>query len=328
MDLLKFTSRGIYCKLADVYLDPWKPVKKALITHAHSDHARSGSQEYLAHEHSAALLRLRLGKNISLQTVQYGEVVDINGVRFSFHPAGHILGSAQIRVENKGEVWVFSGDYKLENDGFSAAFEPVRCHTFISESTFGLPVYRWKPQVEVFDEMNSWWANNAAQDICSVVIAYSLGKAQRILKHLDQSTGEVFSHPSIYNMHQAMREHGHLLPSDSLFEKQVGNEKYKKSLLLIPPAADGGEWMQKLGPYEQAFASGWMQMRGTRRRSNAAKGFVLSDHADWLGLNLAVEQTGAERVIVTHGYTTSFAQWLCEKGIRGDVAKTDYSSEA
>jgi putative mRNA 3-end processing factor len=328
VDLLKFTSHGIYCPPADVYLDPWKPVKKALITHAHSDHARSGSRAYLAHEHSEALLRLRLGKNISLQTVRYGEVIEINEVRFSFHPAGHILGSAQIRVEYKGEVWVFSGDYKLENDGFSAAFEPVRCHTFISESTFGLPVYRWKPQVEVFNEMNTWWANNASQGICSVVIAYSLGKAQRILKHLDQTHGKVYTHPSIFSMHEVMREYGHILPPDDLFDKQAKSEKYTNALLIIPPAADGGEWMQKLGAYEQAFASGWMQIRGTRRRSNATKGFVLSDHADWPGLNAAVEQTGAERVIVTHGYTSSFAQWLCEKGIRAEVAKTDYSSEA
>jgi putative mRNA 3-end processing factor len=327
VDLLKFTSKGIYCPPAGVYLDPWKPVQKALITHAHSDHARSGSQEYLAHADSEALLRLRLGRNISLQTVRYGEEVHINGVRFSFHPAGHILGSSQIRVEYKGEVWVFSGDYKLEHDGFCAGFEPVRCHTFISESTFGLPVYRWKPQAEVFEEMNRWWAQNAAQGVCSVVVAYSLGKAQRILKYLDQSIGRVYAHPSIFTMHQTMRENGFQLPEDYLFDRNQKKEEYKSSLLLIPPAADGGEWMNKLGEYDQAFASGWMQVRGTRRRSNATKGFVLSDHADWDGLNTAVKLTEAERVIVTHGYTASFAQWLCEKGVRAEVAKTDYSSE-
>lgn len=327
MDLLKFTSKGIYCPPAGVYLDPWKPVQKALITHAHSDHARSGSQQYLAQADSEALLRLRLGRNISLQSVQYGEEVLINGVRFSFHPAGHILGSAQIRVEYKGEVWVFSGDYKTEHDGFSAGFEPVKCHTFISESTFGLPVYRWKPQAEVFTEMNRWWAQNAREGICSVVVAYSLGKAQRILKHLDQSIGKVYAHPSVYAMHETMRANGFRLPKDVLFDRTQKDDAYKDSLLLIPPAADGGEWMTKLGDYEQAFASGWMQIRGSRRRNNASKGFVLSDHADWEGLNEAVKLTGAERVIVTHGYTTSFAQWLNENGVSAEVAKTDYSSE-
>jgi putative mRNA 3-end processing factor len=328
VDLLKFTSKGIYCPVADVYLDPWKPVQKALITHAHSDHARSGSREYLAHADSEALLRLRLGKNILLQTVRYGEAILINGVRFSFHPAGHILGSAQIRAEYKGEVWVFSGDYKLEHDGFCAGFEPVKCHTFISESTFGLPVYRWKPQVEVFSEMNSWWAQNAREGICSVVVAYSLGKAQRILKHLDQSIGKVYVHPSIYAMHQTIRANGFQLPNDFLFDKNVKDLGYKQGLLLIPPGADGGEWMHKLGEFDQAFASGWMQIRGARRRSNASKGFVLSDHADWDGLNTAVKWSGAERVIVTHGYTAAFAKWLCDNGLQAEVAKTDYSSEA
>jgi len=327
VDLLKFTSKGIFCPPAGVYLDPWRPVQKALITHAHSDHARGGSEEYLSHKDSEALLKLRLGKNISLQTVRYGEPILINGVRFSFHPAGHILGSSQIRVEYKGEVWVFSGDYKLEHDGFCAGFEPVRCHTFISESTFGLPIYRWKPQAEVFAAMNRWWAQNAREGICSVMVAYSLGKAQRILKYLDQSIGKVYAHPSIYTMHQTIRSNGFQLPADHLFDKTQKNADYKSSLMLIPPAADGGEWMGKLGDYTQAFASGWMQIRGARRRNNAAKGFVLSDHADWDGLNEAVKLTGAERVIVTHGYTSSFAQWLSENGIKAEVAKTDYSSE-
>jgi len=177
MPLITFTHTGMYCAAADVYIDPWRPVDRCIITHAHSDHARTGMGHYLCHEHSVHLLRHRLGADISVEGIPYGEVRNINGVQFSLHPAGHVIGSAQVRVEHKGEVWTISGDYKTEDDGFTPPFEVVRCHTFITECTFGLPVYTWEPQRSIFDEINAWWRTNAAEGVATVISAYSLGKA-------------------------------------------------------------------------------------------------------------------------------------------------------
>lgn len=328
MDLLSFSDKGIYCEAADVYLDPWRAVDRALITHAHSDHARWGSKYYLSHVDSAPALYLRLGKQIQLQTVAYGEPVLINGVQFSFHPAGHIIGSSQIRVEYKGEVWVFTGDYKLEDDGFSAPFEPVRCHTFITESTFGLPVYRWKPQAEIFNDIRFWWESNASEGVCSIISAYSLGKAQRLLKHLHGSSGPVYTHAVIHSMHEALRSAGLDLPYTEKLESIKDPEQLKQALVIIPPSAAGSAALRKLEPVSEAVASGWMSIRGARRRGTIDRGFALSDHADWTALNKAVEASGANKVYVTHGYTEAFSKYLSEKGLDARVARTAYNAEA
>ncbi len=327
MDLLTFTDKGIYCAAADVYLDPWRGVERALITHAHSDHARWGSQYYLAHEHSAPALYLRLGKQIQLQTVAYGEPIHINGVQFSFHPAGHIIGSSQIRVEYKGEVWVFTGDYKLENDGFSAPFETVKCHTFITESTFGLPVYRWKPQSDIFRDILFWWESNAAAGVCSIISAYSLGKAQRLLTHLAGDSGPIYTHSVIHAMHEALRSAGMTLPYTERLESIKDPEQLRKALIIIPPSAAGSAALRKLEPVSEAVASGWMSIRGARRRNTIDRGFALSDHADWTALNKAVEASGASKVFVTHGYTEAFSAYLREKGLDARVARTAYNAE-
>lgn len=313
-DLLTFTPKGIYCARADVYLDPTHAVERAIISHAHSDHARNGCKYYLSSKGSEAPLRLRLGKSIPLETRAYGEKVEINGVTFSFHPAGHVIGSAQIRVEYKGEVWVYTGDYKTEDDGFAEAFEVVTCDTFITESTFGLPVYRWQPQNLVFDEMNRWWASNAEQGICSIVLAYSLGKAQRIIKNVDHSIGHVYTQSAITAMNKALREAGHELPETRPFREDLIDGYLNKSLLIVPAAGHQQAWLQHLEPYSIANASGWVGIRGNRMGPKADQGFTLSDHADWPALNKAVKDTGASRIIVTHGFESQFAKWLREQG--------------
>ncbi len=183
-----------------------------MITHAHGDHARNGNQHYLASSASEGILRARLGQDINLQTLAYGQRLTHHGVTLSFHPAGHVLGSAQVRLEYGGEVWVASGDYKIEPDGTCAPFEPVRCHTFITESTFGLPIYRWQPQAQVFSEINQWWQANIAAGKASVLFCYSFGKAQRILHGIDASLGPILSHGAVEPLNRVYREAGVYLP--------------------------------------------------------------------------------------------------------------------
>ena len=324
--MLEFTDKGIYCPRADVYIDPWKPVQRALITHGHSDHSRWGHQHYLCTRLAKPVIRHRLGP-VNLETVEYGEVRTINGVDFSFHPAGHIVGSAQIRVAYKGEIWVVSGDYKLENDGISGAFEPVRCHTFITESTFGLPVYRWKPQKDVFADINQWWKDNQAQDKISIITAYALGKAQRILTSIDSSIGPVFTHGAIENINEIIRAQGIALPSTRRVAPENRNKGYAGGLVIAPPSVIGSLWLRQFKQSSLGIASGWMAVRGSRRRRNADRGFVLSDHADWNGLNEAIRATGASRIIATHGYSDIFSQWLRQQGFEAGAEKTAFEGE-
>lgn len=327
MELLQFTDKGIYCEQAGVYLDPWKPVDKALISHGHSDHAYFGHKYYLTSELAMPVIKHRLYLNDNIETVPYGESIVINGVNFSFHPAGHIPGSSQIRVEYKGEVWVFSGDYKLERDNISTPFEPVKCHAFITESTFGLPIYKWKPQAEVFADVNEWWRKNQAEGKTSVIAGYTLGKAQRILANVDSSIGKIFTHGAVDNINAVLRAQGLSLPDCPRVSDEVKKEDIKGSLIVCPPSAVGSTWMRRFLPYSLGVASGWMKLRGTRRRRGADRGFVLSDHADWDDLNKAILATAAERVFVTHGYTEIFAQWLREKGIDAKEVKTKFEGE-
>ncbi len=325
--LIEATSDGLYCPAGGFHIDPWNPVDRAVITHAHADHARGSSRSYLAAEPGRKLLETRLGP-IDLDTLPYGQSIEHGGVKISFHPAGHVLGSAQVRLEHRGEVWVFSGDYKLEPDPTCTPFEPVRCHVFITESTFALPIYRWSPPGEVFESINQWWRKNRETGKTSLIYAYSLGKSQRVLAGIDASIGPIHTHGAVEKVTRAYRESGVSLPPTTPVGEAARNKKeWAGSLVIAPPSADGSPWSRRFSPASSAVASGWMQVRAARRRRALDRGFVLSDHADWPGLLRAIHETGASRVIVTHGYSAVLAQWLREHGIDGDTFSTRYGEE-
>ena len=328
MPLLQFTDKGIHCPLAGVYLDPWKPVERAIISHGHSDHAYAGHQHYLCSATAMPVIKHRLFlQDNAIQTLDFGEVLHINGVQFSFHPAGHIPGAAQVRVEHKGEVWVFSGDYKLQHDGISTPFEPQRCHVFITESTFGLPVYKWKTQNEVFNDINAWWIKNREEGKTCVITGYTLGKAQRILKNVDASIGKIFTHGAVDSVNRIMRAQGIDLPEAPRVSDDIPKDELKGALVICPPSAVGSPWVRRFLPYSLGVASGWMKLRGTRRRRGADRGFVLSDHADWDELNTTIRATGAERVFVTHGQVHPMVRWLCEQGLDAQSFATEYGDD-
>ena len=325
MPLLEFTKNGIYCKQADVYLDPWTGVDKAIISHGHSDHARWGSKRYITHEINAPIISHRLGK-ILVTGKKYGEAFRINGVKFSFHPAGHVPGSSQIRVEYKGEVWVFTGDYKTQVDGISTPFELIRCNTFITECTFGLPVFKWEKPLKVHDDINSWWANNKSNKVTSLLMGYSLGKVQRLLKHIDCQTGKIFTHGATEKMTNILRQFIDF-PKTELITRDTKKAEIEGNLVLAPPAVMGSAWAKKLGDISTGYASGWMAFRGARRRRAVDRSFVLSDHADWEGLLSVIKATGCEDIITTHGYTDIFARYLKENGWNARTEKTKYEVE-
>jgi len=324
--VLTFTEAGIYCPAADAHIDPWRPVDRALITHGHSDHARWGHRRYLATEAAAPVIRHRLG-DITLQTTRYGETHRIGDATVSFHPAGHVPGSAQIRVEVGGEVWVVSGDYKTGDDGLSEPFEPVRCDTFISECTFGLPIYSWPDDATLAAQINGWWAATRDKGQTAILGVYALGKAQRVLRMLDPALGPILTHGAVEATNAVMRAQGIALPKTVQVTPDLDLKPLRGAMVLAPPSALGSAWMRKFGPVSTGFASGWMRLRGVRRRRAADRGFVVSDHADWDGLNSAIAATGADRVFVTHGYTTQFAQWLRSQGYDAGIVQTEFGGE-
>ena len=325
--VLSLTDRGLYCAAGDFFVDPWRPVPRALITHGHADHARWGHGAYLATDLAAPVMRHRLGR-IALDTVGYGEALRIGDATVSFHPAGHVPGSAQIRIEVGGEVWVVSGDYKPEDDGLSTPFEPVRCHAFITECTFGLPVFKWTPQAQVLEEIAGWVAWAAAEGRTPVLGVYALGKAQRLIAGLaGVGVGPVLTHGAVEATNAVMRAQGLALPETVPVTRELDVGAHRGRLVLAPPSALGTPWVRRFGKVSVGFASGWMRLRGVRRRRGADRGFVISDHADWDGLNAAIAATGAERVLVTHGYTAVFARWLTELGYDAGVLATDFSGE-
>ena len=326
-NLLTFTPEGIYCAAGDFHIDPWLPVPLALITHGHADHSRLGMGAYMATTSAAPVMRHRLGE-IKMDTVAYGDVTSINGVDVSFHPAGHVPGSAQIRVAHKGDVWVASGDYKTVDDGLSEPFEPVRCNAFITESTFGLPVFNWTPQDILADQINDWWARNAADGVFSLLSCYALGKAQRLLRAVDPSIAPILTHAAIENTNRIMRGQGIALPDTTLVTPDLDLKAHKGALVLATPSALNSTWARRFKPASSAFASGWMALRGVRRRRAADRGFIMSDHADWNGLNDAIKQTGAERIFVTHGYTSVFSRCLSEQGYDAKVVQTQFDDDA
>ena len=324
--LLQFTDKGIYCEKADVFLDPWRPVNKAIISHGHADHSRWGHKQYITHHSNIPIIKHRLG-DIQVTGKAWGDSFAINGVKFSLHPAGHIVGSSQIRVESQGEVWVFSGDYKIENDGLAVPFEPIKCHTFITECTFGLPAFKWQPQQVVFQDINSWWATNKSEGQTSVLFGYSLGKAQRLLKFLDPDIGPIYTHAAVENMTAVLRQQVDF-PNTRLITRETKKEELKGAIVIAPPSAHGSPWMRRMVPYVTGTASGWMAFRGARRRRAIDKGFVLSDHCDWEGLLEAIAETGANTIIATHGYTDIFSRFLREKGFDARTEATLYQGES
>jgi len=324
--LLELTPKGLYCAAGDFFIDPWLPVGKAVITHAHSDHAAPGHGAYLCSKESYHVLRARMGEEISIQTLEFGEKLRLGETIVSLHPAGHILGSAQVRVERNGEVWVVSGDYKTEKDATCSAFEPLRCHTFITECTFGMPIYKWRPEKEIFAEINSWWKTNQEKGRVSVLFGYSLGKLQRVLSGLDPSLGPIFTHGAVERMTEAYRVSGIPLP---LTQPGTGfmSKEDRNAIILAPPSALNTPWLRRFGTISTAFASGWMAIRGTRRRKSLDKGFVLSDHVDWPNLLQTIKDTGASHVIATHGYTHILARYLRERGYESSVMQTRFEGE-
>lgn len=324
--MIDFTDKGLYCRPGDFYIDPWRGVEKAVITHAHSDHARWGSRSYLCHHLTKPLLQARLGPN-HYESVEWGETLFINGVKVSLHPAGHIIGSSQVRMEYGGEVWVVSGDYKVEDDGLSGAFEPVRCHTFITESTFGLPIYDWQPQDRIFGTIGDWIRRNSDDGKTSVLIAYSLGKSQRLLPCVAAVTDRIFVHGAVYNMHTALVNAGVSLPEVQRVSPDLPKDAYRGAVVIAPSGNESLPWIRRFNPYEVGICSGWMMVRGNVRRKNADAGFALSDHADWKGLLAAVKATGAERVYATHGFQAAFSRYLREQGIEAGEVRTEYGGE-
>ncbi len=324
--VLTFTQNGIYCPAGDFYIDPWRPVARALITHGHADHARDGMGSYLATDTALPVMRHRLG-DITATGIRYGETRRIGDALVSFHPAGHVPGSAQIRVEVAGEVWVASGDYKVIDDGLSDPFEPVKCHHFITESTFALPVFRWPDQTDVAHEINAWWRGCAAAGKTAFLGAYSLGKAQRLMAMLDASIGPILTHTAVENTNAVLRAQGIKLADTVHVTPDLNPKDYRGALVLSPPSAQGSTWARKFGAQETAFASGWMALRGIRRRRAGDRGFVISDHADWEGLLYAIKQTEAENIYVTHGYTDIFTRYLNDNGWNAQVVPTQFGGE-
>jgi putative mRNA 3-end processing factor len=322
------TERGVYCPWGGFYVDPWQPVSRAVITHAHGDHARFGSGAYLCADACAPLLRRRFGAAAAVESLPYGTAQQIGEVSVSFHPAGHVLGSAQIRIEGREGVWVLSGDYKRAPDPTCAEFEPVRCDTFITESTFGLPLYRWDSSATVISEILEWWETNRERGLTSVLFCYTIGKAQRLLAELAAVTDRaVHVHGMMLPIIEAYRERGIVMaPTIPLTERPRGTS-FAGELVLAPPSARGTPWMRRLGQISDALASGLMRVRGVRRQRAYDRGFALSDHADWPSLLQTITDSRAGRVLTTHGHAEALARFLASQGLETGVIRTAWEGE-
>jgi len=325
--LVRATDTGLACAAGGFHIDPWRPAQTALITHAHADHARPGSQVYYAAAPGVGLLRKRLGADADIRAVGWGERIAFGETTVSFHPAGHVLGSAQARIERAGEVWVVSGDYKTEPDPTAEPFEQLECDVFITESTFGLPIYRWPEARTVFDEINDWWRGNQRTGRTSVLYAYSLGKAQRLLAGVDPTIGPTLAHGAVDRLLPPFRDAGVPLPEVEKANDENARGTRGRALVVAPPSAGASPWIRKFGRVSDAFASGWMRIRGTRRRRSLDRGFVLSDHCDWPSLLTTIQRTGARRIGVTHGYVRPLVRYLREQGLDAFPIDTRYEGE-
>ena len=326
--LLRLTPQGLHCPAAGAWIDPWRPVPRALITHAHADHARPGCGEYWAVGASEAILRRRLGATINLLPVDYGQLHRIGGARVSFHSAGHVLGSAQIRLEAGGESWLVSGDYKRCTAPSCAPFEPVSADVFITEATFALPIYRWQSGAAVAREIRQWW--QAAPERPSILFAYAFGKAQRLLAELQAIgvTEEVLLHGAVEALMPAYRHAGVAMPPTRPVSALPRTDSLAGRLLIAPPSAHRSVWMKRFKLPQTAFVSGWMAVRGARRRRGYERGFVMSDHADWPGLLQSARDSGARQVYVTHGNSDGLARYLREvEGISAEPLEGSFAAE-
>ena len=309
---LQLTPEGLYCVPAGAWIDPWRPVPRALITHAHADHARSGSGAYWASAPSEGVLRARLGATLPLTPIPYGAPLKLGDARISFHSAGHVLGSAQILIETAGERWLISGDYKRDADPSCAPFTPVRADVLISEATFGLPIYQWAPGAAVASDILRWWQDTP--DHPSVLFCYAFGKAQRVLAEL-HALGvreEVLLHGAIQGLMDPYREAGIAMVPTAPLSGVPKGQSLAGRLTLAPPSAQRTAWMRRFPQAQTAFASGWMTVRGVRRRRGVGRGFVLSDHADWPSLVRTILESGARSVYLTHGQGDHLARYLQE----------------
>lgn len=310
--LVCLREEGLYCPAGDFFIDPWKPVQKALVTHGHSDHARPYMDAYLTSSSGLPIVRERVGRSAHIEGLDYGQTLKINEARVSFHPAGHLLGSSQIRIEHKGFVCVVGGDYKLEEDRSCEAFECVPCDQFITESTFALPIYSWEPSDSVFQSINEWWRQNEEAGLTSVLFAYALGKAQRVLCGLDPSIGRIGVHGAVDTFNKHYLAAGYPIPETVRASRNTKEQFEGKGIIIAPGSTQNSPWLKQFGERSEAFVSGWMTVRGSRRRRGLDRGFVLSDHVDWKDILKAVEGTGAEFIGVTHGYADALVRWLKE----------------
>ena len=285
-------------------------------------------RQYLCVRECEQVLRLRVGLKANIQTLEYCDALFLNGVKLSLHPACHILGSSQVRVERDGEVVVASGDYKIEPDRTCAPFEPIRCHTFITESTFGMPIYRWPSEESVFNDVNAWWSDNAQAGRATILYGYSLGKSQRVLAGLTPEFGPIYLHPALKPYTDAYRANGVKLPSTIDLNDASADTKWHEGVILAPPGSVGSPSMPNIGPFSTAHLSGWMATRKGRKGRGADKGFILSDHVDWRSLLSAVAQTGAEKVYVTHGFTSIVVRYLREQGLDAHVLSTGWEGKS
>lgn len=332
---LAMTPAGLYCPAGGFHIDPWLPVERAVITHAHGDHAHAGSAHYLAASDCVPILRARLPEGTAIEGVEYGTELGIGATRLTLFPAGHVLGSAQVRISGADGVTVISGDYKLAPDPTCAPFEPVRCDTFVTESTFGLPIFRWQPTQDVVRRLMAWWSSNQQRGETSVVFVYALGKAQRLLAELARLAplpGPIACHGALARINAVYREAGVALPECVAVRDELGRGRsdWSSHLILAPPSARQSVWLRRFAPLRTAAASGWMAVRGPRRRANLDAGFILSDHADWPALGTAIAASQASRVLVTHGYRDELVRWLREQrpDREAHALETHFSGEA
>lgn len=326
--LLQATRRGLDCAVGGFTIDPYRAADIAVITHAHADHARRVATQYIAAKSSVPLLRKRLGDDINLRGIEFGQPFSLGGVRVSLHPAGHVLGSAQVRVEYQGEVWVFTGDFKRDDDPSCEPFELVPCDTFITEATFALPIYRWQPGHEVAGEIWRWWQSMQQARRPAVLFCYALGKAQRVLSELTAFTDKpVFVHGAVEPLTDIYRDAGVRMLATIPVDLRDKKKKYEGELIIAPPGASGSTWMRQFPHAATGFCSGWMRVRGNRRRRGYDRGFVLSDHADWSGLLQTIQETGARQVYTTHGQASALIRLLVEKGIDAQELETQYGVE-
>jgi len=325
--LVVVTAKGLYCPPGGFYIDPWKPVQTAVITHAHGDHLRHGSARYILARPGASIAKLRLGGDRELAPIDYGQRIAVGSTTVSLHPAGHILGSAQVRIEYAGSVWIVSGDYKRQPDPTCAPFEQLECDTFISEATFALPVYRWQPTAQVVSEIDRWWQSNRERGLASALFCYALGKSQRVLAELRAFTNQpVYVHGAVDSVTGVYRRAGvEMVPTVPIPSDRKTD--FRGALILAPPNAAGTPWMRRFGEHSTGFCSGWMRVRGDRRRRGYDRGFVVSDHADWPALIQTCRATKARRVLLTHGYSDALARHLNETGIQSSTLKTDFGAE-